>query len=197
VRDKDFRVIAQNLVLKHCSPDSFGGSDSIEQSLPHAMDRVLFVIEQKWARIAAFARKDKLIPSKDIGQLCYFLVYLYILIEERTSTRRARPTLARMFLKKTIDMGDRKGKEYARPGDRLANFKQVAAYFDVPRSIGLLIYAYKHLTSIRYYVHASDKDRMGVVEPIDGRITDLFNYLLLLHAMEMEKTGCVFADPDE
>lgn len=194
MRDKDFRALAHNLVMKYCAPDSFSGSDTIEQSEPHAMDRTLFVIEQKWARIAAFARKDKVIPSKDIGQLCYFLVYLHILIEERSATRRNRSTIVRMFLKDSLDMGNRKGKEYARHNDRLANFKQVATYFGVPRSIGLLIYAYKHLTSVRYFVHASDKDRLEVTEPIAGRIIDLFNYMLLLHALEMEKLGCVRAE---
>jgi hypothetical protein len=78
-----------------------------------------------------------------------------------------------------------KGKEYTvSDEDKLKNFKSIAERLKCSPSFVALVYLLKHMDSIRNYeldgVEASD-------EPIEGRITDARNYLLLLGAIYKEK----------
>lgn len=79
----------------------------------------------------------------------------------------------------TIMVG--KGKEYTvSDEDKLKNFKSIAERMKTTPANVAMVYLLKHMDSIRNYVlsgvEASD-------EPINGRIRDARNYLLLLEAI--------------
>jgi hypothetical protein len=86
-----------------------------------------------------------------------------------------------------------KGADYAGNGDELANFKQAASSYKglTPFDVWY-VYAYKHWCAIATFC-----SRRGQVEsePIEDRLADLINYLLLLNALakeaETETTGAV------
>lgn len=83
----------------------------------------------------------------------------------------------------TIMVG--KGKEYTvSDEDKLKNFKSIAERMQTTPQMVAMVYLLKHMDSIRNYVltgkEASD-------EPINGRIRDARNYLLLLEAILMEQ----------
>ncbi len=74
-----------------------------------------------------------------------------------------------------------KGKEYTvSDEDKLKNFKSIAERMKTTPAMVAMVYLLKHIDSIRNYVlsgtEASD-------EPINGRIRDARNYLLLLEAI--------------
>lgn len=87
-----------------------------------------------------------------------------------------------------------KGAEYSRGGydkdgsDILDNFRRNGEELNLPMEVILRVYAAKHYAAITQYIvdlHA------GVVrdvsEPIDGRVDDLINYLLLFKCMLEER----------
>jgi len=74
-----------------------------------------------------------------------------------------------------------KGKEYTvSDEDKLKNFKSIAERMKTTPEKVAMVYLLKHMDSLRNYVlygiESSD-------EPINGRIRDLRNYLLLLEAI--------------
>jgi len=60
--------------------------------------------------------------------------------------------------------------------DRIAAFKRIARDIDVPVRKAWAVFAQKHWGAIMRYV----KEGILESEPIDGRINDLINYLVLL-----------------
>ena len=70
-------------------------------------------------------------------------------------------------------------KEYA-PGQNIfANFNRVAERLGVSPQVVCLTYALKHMDGITHWVNGNHKQR----DSIEGRITDLRNYLLILEQM--------------
>ena len=87
------------------------------------------------------------------------------------------------LLRQSADLLVSKGREYAGSEDRLANFKRGAAATGTTAETVALIYLTKHLDAIQSYVRDG---RMGA-EPIQGRIADLLNYVVLLGALICER----------
>ena len=79
-------------------------------------------------------------------------------------------------------IGNTKGKEYTQ-GDRLDNFKRLAAELGITPLQVLWIYLKKHLDSIAHYV----RTEKVLSEPIQGRIKDARVYLSLLRGLIEEK----------
>lgn len=78
-----------------------------------------------------------------------------------------------------------KGKEYTvNDEDKLKNFKSIAERLKCKPEFVALTYLLKHMDSVRNYVldgvEASN-------EPIEGRLRDIRNYILLLGALILER----------
>ena len=86
-----------------------------------------------------------------------------------------------------------KGREYAGSGDRLANFKRGSTNTGVNPETVLFIYMQKHFDSLTTFIKDLEKAKtLGVVadklsEPIQERIKDMVNYLLLLNGLIVER----------
>lgn len=86
-----------------------------------------------------------------------------------------------------------KGVEYSGNEDALSNFKRGAADTGCTAEQVLWIYVAKHLDSIKTYIrdgaifakgpHVSYSTRSELSEPIEGRIDDVINYMLLLQGL--------------
>ncbi len=72
-----------------------------------------------------------------------------------------------------------KGHDYTQGGDRLKNFDRNAERLGLPSRTVLAIYMLKHFDAIETYLKAGEVKS----EPIEGRIVDAINYLLLLYKM--------------
>lgn len=77
-----------------------------------------------------------------------------------------------------------KGKEYNINGDVNGNFKKIAALTTVDAKMVWLVHFSKHLDSIINYIK---EGRVSCDEPIEGRIADAVNYLLILASMIEEE----------
>ncbi len=89
-----------------------------------------------------------------------------------------------MHIKEMRLMKD-KGKEYTvNDTDKLKNFKSIAERLKTFPEFILLVYLLKHMDSIRNYILDGTE---ACDEPIEGRIIDARNYLLLLGAMIKER----------
>src|SRR3990172_9547854 len=83
-----------------------------------------------------------------------------------------------------------KGKEYSGNGDRLANFKRLAARLTAPPETVCLIYGTKHLdalASLTEHIETEKRLPPSISEPIEGRFHDAVNYLVLLAALCEER----------
>lgn len=81
-----------------------------------------------------------------------------------------------------------KGREYTQ-GDRLDNFKRIAAELGINPKKVLWVYLKKHLDSIASYI----KNEQVLSEPIEGRIMDARVYLALLRGLIEEERKEVFS----
>lgn len=74
-----------------------------------------------------------------------------------------------------------KGEDYTiGTGDRLHNFKTVGEFTGMTPEQTLGVYFYKHVSAIFSYIKKGGKSES---EPIEGRIADCVNYLLLFQKM--------------
>ncbi len=82
-------------------------------------------------------------------------------------------------------MKQKKGVEYTRgDGDRLANFKRIAAMLGVTPEQVCMVYLMKHVDAITHYSNqAPGERRRNASEPIRGRIVDVITYYTLLLAL--------------
>lgn len=86
-----------------------------------------------------------------------------------------------------------KGREYAGNDDRLANFKRGAANVGVNPETVLFIYLSKHWDSISTFIKDLEKEKRfdavsnGLSEPIQERLKDALNYILLLNGLLVER----------
>lgn len=78
-----------------------------------------------------------------------------------------------------------KGDDYTiGTGDRLHNFKSVAEFTGMTPEQVLGVYFYKHVSAIFAYIK---NGKQSESEPIEGRITDVINYMLLFNKMVQER----------
>lgn len=89
-------------------------------------------------------------------------------------------------LKKTKDTLIAKADEYAR-GDRLSNFKQIAAMRKITPEDALLGLVSKHWIAINDFVDDLDKNLIQPYERWDEKIGDIIAYMLLLDALIQER----------
>ena len=101
-------------------------------------------------------------------------------------------TLIQLFLEECVETMKTKGKAYAGKDQSIfANFNRVAAKKRIPRQVVASIYMDKHLDALDSFI----RGEYGDPEPIEGRIKDVINYLLLLYGMIMEQQMAIPA-PD-
>lgn len=88
------------------------------------------------------------------------------------------------LLSKSADLLISKGSEYAGSEDRLSNFKRGAAATGVSQATVAFIYLTKHLDAVASYLRDPSRP---LSEPIEGRLCDLLNYVILLAAILHEE----------
>lgn len=93
-----------------------------------------------------------------------------------------------------------KGREYqsnVQEGVNVfANFERGANLTGVNRETILFVYLSKHYDSISTYIKDQQLQReRKMTEPIDGRIIDAINYLILLYGMVQQKKRSISAKP--
>jgi len=90
--------------------------------------------------------------------------------------------LRNTFLKETLKLSDSKRIEYTegnQDDNVLWNFEHIAESTNLKPLQVLSVYLHKHLSSLKSYF----KEGKEYSEPIEGRISDIINYLLLMVAM--------------
>lgn len=89
------------------------------------------------------------------------------------------------MLQKCIDILKVKGDDYTMgTGDRLHNFKTVAEFTGMTPEQVLGVYFYKHVSAVFSFIKSGGQSES---EPIDGRISDCINYMLLFQKMVQER----------
>jgi len=96
------------------------------------------------------------------------------------------------FLGNMKEIRDKKGKEYANSDtDVLNNFKRDGGTAGIVPEANLITHAGKHWSSINNYIKRLGKGENVAVletsEPIEGRMMDMANYMLLLNALIIER----------
>jgi hypothetical protein len=93
------------------------------------------------------------------------------------------------FFRDCMAIMNGKGLEYSGNEDKFANFKKLAAKYNVPVEEIWGVYFTKHIDSIDSFIRKRregknvTKIEAGLSEPISGRIADAVNYLLILKGM--------------
>ena len=88
-------------------------------------------------------------------------------------------------IKECIKVLQVKGDDYTiGTGDRLHNFKSVASFTGMTPEQVLGVYFYKHISAIFAYIK---NGKQSESEPIEGRIVDAINYMLLFNKMVQER----------
>lgn len=91
-------------------------------------------------------------------------------------------------VRKIVELGIKKGGEYAGDHDRLANFRRNAAAWGVTMEQVWGIYTSKHWDAIKQYVEDLSKNtHRERMEPLEGRVDDMIVYLMLFKAMLAER----------
>ena len=81
-----------------------------------------------------------------------------------------------------------KGGEYAGDRDRLENFKRNGIQLQVPPELIWAVYYNKHHDAIMQYIQdVKNKKTRTRSEPLDGRIDDMINYLLLFKGLLIDR----------
>jgi len=83
-----------------------------------------------------------------------------------------------------------KSKEYAKDGDRLANFKEAAQVLGVHPLTVASVYFYKHIAAVLTYCRKTSLGQTPELsEPIEGRIQDAQEYLDIIAALIKDTTS--------
>ena len=118
-------------------------------------------------------------------------------IEEAVTRRELEEAVAKfigdeVFAKRFVDCMELirgKNADYTAGNaavDRIYNFRKASEEIGLPMKKIWYVYAWKHWTAIRKFVNDSHVES----EPIDGRINDVINYMILLGAIvDEEKKG--------
>tara|TARA_A100001515_G_scaffold144858_2_gene150421 strand:+ start:742 stop:1065 length:324 start_codon:yes stop_codon:yes gene_type:complete len=86
------------------------------------------------------------------------------------------------FIAETLKLSDEKRVEYTEGNHNdniLWNFENIAKELGLTPMQVLSVYLNKHISSLRNFF----KDGKEYSEPIEGRVSDMINYLLLMVAM--------------
>lgn len=124
----------------------------------------------------------------DFGRRTNAIVYRSDVVDARSNEPVAKPTLTGDadfddILWKCIDILKVKGDDYTiGTGDRLHNFKTVAEFTSLTPEKTLGVYFYKHVSAIFAFIKGGKES-----EPIEGRIADIINYMLLFYKMVLER----------
>jgi hypothetical protein len=87
-----------------------------------------------------------------------------------------------------------KGGEYAADNDRLANFREGARRTGLTPAQVLLVYLDKHYAAICNNIRDRQAGRARALsEPIEGRVHDMINYLILYKALLVEERSVASA----
>jgi hypothetical protein len=93
------------------------------------------------------------------------------------------------FFRDCMAIMNGKGLEYSGNEDKFANFKKLAAKYNVPVEEIWGVYFTKHIDSIDSFIRKRREGKgvteieSGLSEPISGRIADAINYLFILKGM--------------
>lgn len=91
-----------------------------------------------------------------------------------------------------------KGAEYSGDFDALSNFKRAAVRRAIHPMDVLMVYMDKHLDAINTFVKNTSKGQQPELsEPIQGRIDDAINYLLLLKGLIHDTTVSMVSNRDD
>ncbi len=89
------------------------------------------------------------------------------------------------MIKSCVDILKVKGKDYTiGTQDRLYNFKTVAQFTGLTPEAVLGVYFYKHVSAVFSFIKSGGQSES---EPIEGRIADCINYMLLFQKMVQER----------
>jgi hypothetical protein len=83
---------------------------------------------------------------------------------------------------KERDLLEKKGRDYASDRDRLSNFKYLAEMLGLTPLQVWGVYCFKHLMALSQFV----REGQVASEPIDERIADIRNYMILGQALIVE-----------
>ncbi len=90
--------------------------------------------------------------------------------------------------RRVVELGVKKGGEYAGDDDRLANFRRNGEDQALPMETIWRVYAAKHWDAIGQYIKDQRTGRTRErMETIEGRVDDLIVYLCLFKAMIDER----------
>ena len=91
---------------------------------------------------------------------------------------------AKGLFQQCLDLLEKKGKTYSGELNAFCNFERIADELGINRKKVWWIYFRKHFDAINNHIGGNYNDP----EPIEGRIMDAINYLILLYGMiEQEK----------
>jgi hypothetical protein len=89
------------------------------------------------------------------------------------------------ILRICIQILSTKGNDYSIGSiDRLHNFRTCSNFMGITPKEALGVYLYKHIAAIYTYIK---NDGQSESEPIETRIADVINYMLLLYKMVKEE----------
>ena len=92
-----------------------------------------------------------------------------------------------------VEILEVKGADYTVGStDRLANFRKVAEFTGMTQEQVLGTYLYKHVAAIFAYIKNGGQSES---EPIEGRISDVINYMLLFGKMVAESKRDIVPPP--
>jgi len=97
-----------------------------------------------------------------------------------------RQKIAQERFKECLETLLKKGKDYSSSEDCLSNFKRNAERLGLTKYQVWLVYFMKHVDSICNAVKSNPDNPQVESEPLEGRITDIINYALILEALITE-----------
>lgn len=101
-------------------------------------------------------------------------------------TLKKRQEIAKVRFAECLKILEAKGKDYAGDEDALSNFKQVGAMLGLTKYQVWGAYFLKHVMSITNSIIANPENPQVESEPLEGRITDIINYAVILEALLKE-----------
>lgn len=90
--------------------------------------------------------------------------------------------VAQELLDLAASIRNSKGKDYSEDNDRLSNFKTIAKELGVKPSLVWAVYFRKHIDAIMKHTREGQTES----EPIEGRLADVLNYILLYYGLIKE-----------
>lgn len=98
-------------------------------------------------------------------------------------TFEERERITDEFFEKCRDLLNSKGQDYTTNNEAFGELKDTAKELGIPPEKVLWVYAKKHYSAIKNYIHKGKLES----EPIEMRLVDFSNYMALLYALIQEK----------